>query len=90
VRHHLETTLAACEGFTVTVYQFKRYDITIDGWQISRRWGTREAIVALGSGFEILESTAAEVAEADVQSDIPGLTKIGFNPHWHNGAQRQV
>lgn len=76
--------------FAVTVYQFQRYDITSDSWRISRRWGTRGAIAALGSGFQILESTGAEVAEADGQSDIHGLTKIGFIKRWFAGLQRQV
>ena len=69
----------------ITVYQFKRYDITTDTLRLSRRWGTREGIAALGGSFQILEETATEVAEADVQSDIPGLTAIGFNPLVHKG-----
>ena len=74
----------------VTVYQFQQYDATTDTWRLSRRWGTREAIEALGSGFKVLEATAAEASEADIRSDIPGLTPIGFSPHWHKGAQRQA
>jgi hypothetical protein len=72
----------------VTVYQFQIYDITTDTKRKSRRWGTSEGIAALGG--EILENTATEIAEADARSDVPGLTAIGFNPHWHKGPQRQV
>ena len=64
----------------VIVYQFQRYDITTDSWRTSRRWGTREGIDALGADFKILEHSATEVGEAEVKSDIPGLTAIGFNP----------
>ena len=72
----------------VTVYQFQLYDITTDTKRKSRRWGTRETIADMGG--EILEDTATEIAEADVRSEVHGLTAIGFNPHAHKGFQRQV
>jgi hypothetical protein len=55
----------------------------------SRRWGTREAIVDLAEG-DILEETMREVDASMVQSDIPGLTTIDYNPDRATGFQREV
>jgi hypothetical protein len=64
----------------ITVFQFQLYDVSTDTKRKSRRWGTREGVAALGG--EILEHTATDIADADLRSDIPGLTAVGFNPHW--------
>lgn len=63
------------------VYQFQRFDIGSGKWRTSRRWGTREAVSNLGGDFGIIENTATEVSEADIRTDFPGLTEIGFTPY---------
>jgi hypothetical protein len=73
----------------VTVYRFEVYDITTDGYTRSQRWGTREAIAAI-AGARPLEDTGTEIDEAQLQSDIAGLTVRGFNPHQRRGFQTQV
>jgi hypothetical protein len=67
----------------VTIFQFEVYDPHIDGIKISRRWGTREAIENIAHG-SILESTAHTVSRSVVDSDIPGMTAIDFDPHAHS------
>lgn len=75
----------------VTVYQFQVYDPNTDTMHKSRRWGTREAIenivhgVVLGAGNEV-DKSAVEPPD----SDIPGLTKIGFDPQPRQGFPTQV
>jgi hypothetical protein len=64
----------------VTIYQFEVYDPHIDHMKRSRRWGTRAAIENIAHG-NILESTAHTVDQSVVDSDIPGLTLIDFDPH---------
>jgi hypothetical protein len=74
---------------TVTVYRFRKYSISSDGYQVSHRWATREAIERVRG--EVLEDTAAEVDEAAVATtDIEGMTAIGFDPRPRVGWQRQV
>jgi hypothetical protein len=63
----------------VTVYQFTKYDISVDGNRKSRRWATREAIERVGG--DVLEDTATEVEAFAVASDIEGMTVINFDPH---------
>lgn len=72
----------------VTVYRWKKYDISTDEKRVSRRWGTREAIERMGG--EIIADTATEVDESVIQSDIEGLTVRNFNPNPRTDFQRQV
>jgi hypothetical protein len=74
---------------TVTVYRFRKYNISSDGYELSRRWATPEAIKrACG---EVLEDTAIEVDEAAVATtDIEGMTARGFDPRPRTDFQRQV
>lgn len=69
----------------VTVYQFRSYDIRDDEKKLSRRWGTREAIQDVCG--EVIESTAVEVDAKDINSDITGLTAIGYKPNPPQGFQ---
>ena len=72
----------------VTVYRWRAYDISSDEKRESRRWATREAVEKLGG--EVLEDTATQVDASVVDTDIPGMTERGFDPHPHVGFQRQV
>jgi len=72
----------------VTIYRFRKYNIGSDGYDVSRRWGTREAIEHVCG--EVLEDTAVEVDEAAVATDIEGLTVRGFDPRPRPGFQTQV
>lgn len=63
----------------VMIFQFEMYDVHTDSLVTSRRWGTREAIEQIARGVAI-EASATEVPRAFLMSDIPGLTKIGFDP----------
>jgi hypothetical protein len=72
----------------VTIFRFQKYDIGSESIRISKRWGTREAIRALGG--EVLAETATEAPDECVQSDVIGLTPIGYEPTSINGAQEQV
>jgi hypothetical protein len=64
---------------TVTVYNFRKYDVASDHMQVSRRMATRQAILEILQG-EVMEETAVEVDASVIQSDIPGMTVIGFSP----------
>jgi hypothetical protein len=72
----------------VTVYRFKKYDISTDNNTESRRWATREAIKRIGG--EVLEDTAVEVDAAVLGAEIEGMTERNFNPHPRTGFQGQV
>jgi hypothetical protein len=72
----------------VTVYRFRKYSISSDGYQVSRRWATREAIERVRG--EALEDTAIEVEDAAVATDIEGMTVRGFDPRPRIGFQRAV
>lgn len=72
----------------VKIYQFRKYDISIDSHRKSRRWGTKEAIARVQG--EPLEETGIEVDESALSDDAPGMTAIGFMPHSNTGFQRQV
>jgi len=72
----------------VTIYRFRKYDIQSDGNQISRRWGTREAIERICG--EVMEETETEVDASAVITDIEGLTVRGFDPHPRTASQTQV
>jgi len=69
----------------VNIYRFRKYDVSRDEFQISSRWGTREAIVKNVRG-EVLEDTETEVDEGVVDSD--GLTPHRFDPHATRGFPR--
>ena len=72
---------------TVTIYRFKKYDISSDEYQKSRRWATLEAIARIGG--EPLEDTAL-VDAAVLGREIDGMTDRGFDPRSRSGFQRQV
>lgn len=72
----------------VTVYRWRIYDIVSDEKRESRRWATREAIKKLGG--EVRDHRAAQVDPSVVDTDIPGMSEGGFDPHRHVGFQRQV
>ena len=74
---------------TATICRFKVYDIQSDQVVTSRRYGTREAIVEIAHG-RVLESTATEVDESAVVSDIHCFTVRDFNPHPRRGFQTSV
>jgi hypothetical protein len=63
----------------VPVYQFTHYDITRDQTRKSRRWATREAIVATRG--TVLEDTATEVDDSVLGSEETGMTARDFDPH---------
>jgi len=73
---------------TVTVYQFRLYDISNDENRQSRRWATREAIERIGG--EVLEDTATEVDPSAVGGEIDGMTERNFDPHRQTGFQTQA
>ena len=70
------------------IYRFRKYDISTDAIQTSRRWGTREGIESVEG--KVIEDTATEVNATVVQSDIPGLTERNFQPKRRAGFQTQV
>jgi hypothetical protein len=72
----------------VTVYRFRRYEIAEDGYRVSRRWATREAIERVRC--EILKDTAVEVDAAVLGGEIEGMTEINFNPRPRIGFPTQV
>lgn len=63
----------------VTIYQFTAWDPAQGMARKSTRWGTRRAIETVVRGT-VLEGTGVEVDAADVRSDIPGLTTVGYTP----------
>jgi hypothetical protein len=63
----------------VTVYRWRIYDIVCDGSRTSRRHGTLEAMKRCHG--EPIEGSAVEVDTSAVETDEPGLTAIGFDPH---------
>jgi hypothetical protein len=73
----------------VAVYQFEIYDVQHDEMKRSRRWGTREAIERIAHGI-VLEDSATEVDQFEVDSDIPGLTEKDFIPHHHYDLQNVI
>jgi hypothetical protein len=72
----------------VLVFRFKQYDISSDGYIVSRRWGTREGIKEVGG--VVLEDTGTEIDDAEIGAEIQGLTDRGFDPHRTIGFQRTV
>jgi hypothetical protein len=75
---------------TVPVYQFEMYDVHSDVMRTSRRWGTIEGIREI-CGKEL--GPAVEVDKSAVESpesDLPGLTAIGFDPCALKGFQKLV
>jgi hypothetical protein len=72
----------------VKVCRFRKYDVTTDENQVSKRWATREAIERIG-GEEIIE-TETEVDPSAVGRDIAGMTARGFDPNRGIGFQTQV
>jgi hypothetical protein len=57
---------------TVTIFRFQKYNISNDENQMSRRWGTRQAVARVGG--ELLEHTAVEVDTAVLGREIEGMT----------------
>jgi CRISPR/Cas system-associated endoribonuclease Cas2 len=72
----------------VTVYQFTKYDISVDGNRKSRRWATREAIERVGGN--VFENTATEVDHSVLSKEIDGMTERNFDPHPRTGFQTQA
>ena len=73
---------------TLTIFRFRKYNISSDENQISRRWATREAIARIGG--EPFEDTAVEVDASLLGREIDGMTDRGFDPRSRSGFQRQV
>jgi hypothetical protein len=63
----------------IKIYQFECYDITSDQFIRSRRWATKAAIAKI-PGARPLPDSGIEVEKDLVESDIEGMTEIGFNP----------
>jgi hypothetical protein len=72
----------------VTIFRFRKYNVSCDENQISRRWATREAIARIGG--EPLEDTAVKVDVSVLGREIEGMTDRDFDPHPRIGFQRQV
>jgi hypothetical protein len=73
---------------TITVYRFRKYDITNDENRQSHRWATREAVERIGG--EVLQDTATEVDPSALGKEIDGMTERNFDPHPRTGFQTQV
>lgn len=63
----------------VIVYRFRVYDVLSDQMHLSRRMATREAINNVARG-EVLETTAIEVEDSAIGTEIAGMTLIDFEP----------
>jgi hypothetical protein len=72
----------------IQIFQFTMYDVSTDQTRKSRRWGTRAAIEALGG--TVLEESATTVEASAINSDMHGLTEIGFDPRPRTGFQTHV
>lgn len=70
----------------VTIFRFKRYDISSDEFQHSRRWATRDAIERIGA--EVLDDHGVDVDPSVLNGD--GMTERNFNPHLRQGFQTYV
>jgi hypothetical protein len=70
------------------IYRFQKYNISSDQYQISRRWGTSEAIERIGA--EPLKDTGMEVDDSVLGREIDGMTDRDFDPRPRIGFQRQV
>ena len=70
------------------VYRWKKYNISTDNEEISRRWATREAIDKF-DGTRI-EDSFILVDEALLGREIEGMTDIGFHPGRRAEFQKQV
>ena len=64
---------------TVLIFPFEVYDGVSDRMIRSRRWGTREAVEQIAHGM-VIEEDAVEVPRYLLDTDIPGMTKVGFDP----------
>lgn len=73
----------------VKVYQFECYDITSDQLIRSKRWATTAAIAKIPGAIQI-PGSGIEVEDDVVESDIDGMTEIGFHPPTEGGFQREV
>lgn len=62
----------------VKIYQWTRYCITTDEIQLSRRWGTREAIERRGGA--VVEETGVEVDASVLGREHEGLTDLDYDP----------
>ena len=63
-------------GNEKTVFQFQLYNIATDEFQLSRRYGTQQAIERIGA---VITGQPAQVPNADVNDD--GLTNVGYTPN---------
>ncbi len=62
----------------VEIYQFKMYSVEKDKSVLSRRWGTRSGIEAVGG--QVIWESKTLVDKSALDSDIPGLTVRGYKP----------
>lgn len=85
-------TVIATHGNTVDVFQFTVYSVSADNMQKSRRYGTKEAIEETVGGKVLFESkrTIDRSIVESPNTDIEGLTPIGFNPDVRTGFQTHV
>jgi hypothetical protein len=72
------TRLIGDVALRTTVYRYGRHDVRIDGFGLSQRWGTLEAIER--HDCHPLLDTATEIDESDFDPLEPGLTPIDFDP----------
>jgi len=62
----------------IEIYQFTIYDGISDQFITSRRWGTLTGIAAVGGNP--LRNSMRLAEASDIESEVSGLTKIGFEP----------
>jgi hypothetical protein len=63
----------------IQISRFQTYDIRADLFRTSRRWGTREAVRDIVGG-QVIGDSVIEVDANAVESDIPGLTIVNYDP----------
>jgi hypothetical protein len=61
----------------VTVYRFRMWDVSRDGFTLSTRWATRERIEAMGGE---LVGGGVEINDDLIGGEIEGMTIRGFDP----------
>lgn len=64
----------------VKVYRFRKYDVSSDEMQTSRRMATREVIERVVQG-EVIKESELDVDQSMLGEEIPGMTARGFGPH---------
>jgi hypothetical protein len=74
---------------TISIYRFSMYDVREDCFVKSKRWATFKAIHEL-PGAIIDAASEVEVDQSMVESDIPGMTHIGYYPAQHMGFSKET